>query len=134
MDRGEHITVNDRLQVPGYPNIFVIGDQACVIGKDGRPMPGTVPQAEDNARYVTYALTQVLKNLNPKPHVTRKVGYIIPLGGKWMILKSGPIYVTGYLAYIIRQFVFLRYFIKVLGVWGGIKLILLETELYSRND
>src|SRR6266516_4236717 len=44
VDRGGRVKVQSDLTVPGHPNIFVIGDTACVM-QDGKPLPGVAQPA-----------------------------------------------------------------------------------------
>jgi NADH dehydrogenase len=51
-DRGGRIKVGADLSVPGYQEISVIGDIACVEGPGGRPLPGLATVAIQQARHV----------------------------------------------------------------------------------
>lgn len=51
-DRAGRVKVAPDLTVPGYPNVFVIGDMASVANPDGTPVPGVAPAAMQMARYV----------------------------------------------------------------------------------
>src|SRR6185369_11613241 len=39
-DRIGRIAVTPQLTLPNYPNIFVVGDLALAMGKNGKPLPG----------------------------------------------------------------------------------------------
>jgi NADH dehydrogenase len=45
LDRAGRVLVNPDLTIPGYPNVFVIGDLASLAGPDGRPYPGVAQVA-----------------------------------------------------------------------------------------
>ena len=51
-DKQGRIKVNPDLTVPGYSNIFVVGDLATVEGKNGKPMPGVAQVAMQSGAYV----------------------------------------------------------------------------------
>src|SRR5918912_4524162 len=51
-DRVGRVKVGPDLTLPGYPNIFVIGDTAHVSGPGGKPLPGVAPVAKQQGRYV----------------------------------------------------------------------------------
>src|SRR5215470_17725907 len=55
-DRAGRIKVNADLSVPGRPEIFVVGDTASVIGRDGRTVPGIAPAAKQMGNYVAKAI------------------------------------------------------------------------------
>jgi len=51
-DRNGRIVVDDHLNVPGHPDIFVIGDAAVQPWKKGSPVPGVAQGAIQPGRYV----------------------------------------------------------------------------------
>ncbi len=44
-DKGGRIKVTPQLTIPGYPDIYVVGDLALSIGSDGKPLPGVAQVA-----------------------------------------------------------------------------------------
>src|SRR5207248_1425546 len=109
--------------------IFVIGDQSCFMDTQGKPLPGTSSQAIEQGKYVGYTLAKILRGQQPQPFVCRNLGFIISLGGTWAILTSPRFYMKGWLAYVVRQFVWFNYFWSVAGFWSALKLSLLENKL-----
>ncbi|HEU4402407.1 MAG TPA: NAD(P)/FAD-dependent oxidoreductase, partial [Candidatus Polarisedimenticolia bacterium] len=51
-DRAGRVIVGPDLSLPGHPEVFVIGDTACVAGPGGVPLPGLAPVAMQQGRYV----------------------------------------------------------------------------------
>lgn len=51
-DRMGRVRVNDDLTLPGYENVFVIGDAALCVGENGAPLPGVAPVAMQQGRFV----------------------------------------------------------------------------------
>lgn len=133
-DRGDRLIADGTLRLNNSKDIFVIGDQACIYDSNQHPLPGTAPQAMYQAHYVADAISALMRGKNPKPFSCRTYGYIIPVGRKWAVLKQGPLYIKGWLAYVIRGFVAMHYFASVAGWWRAFKLVAMETKLYSRND
>lgn len=134
VDKGNRMMVNSMFQLELHPNIFVIGDEGCYMGTDGRPLPGTARQAIDQGKYVGYAINQLIQNKQPRAYKCKNYGYIVPLGGKWAILKTQKIYMKGFFAYLARQLAWFDYFRSILGFKKAFKLAILENRLYSRND
>ena len=60
-DRLGRVMVNPDLTLPGYPDIFVIGDMAHLPGKDGNPLPGLAPVATQQGRYVARGIEKRLQ-------------------------------------------------------------------------
>ncbi len=134
-DRKDRISVNEFLQVKTMENILAFGDTACVLGKDGKLVPGSAQDAVDQGKYVAEVLPYLMKNKKPPlPYKNKPHGYILSLGGKWAILDYNKFYFSGYFAYLVGVLVHLRYFASLLGIIKAIKLTWFKTELYSRND
>lgn len=131
---GKRIEVNDFFQLAGHSNVYVIGDQCCHFGPTGEPLPGTASQAIDHAEYVASRILLLIKNKKSDKHECRLYPFVIPLGGKWAIYSSKTLLVSGRFGYMIRQFVWLRYFVSILGYLRGFHWWLRSNELYSRND
>ncbi len=53
LDRNGRVRVDPDLSVPGHPEVFVIGDLACVIDpRTGDPVPGVAPAAIQMGKFV----------------------------------------------------------------------------------
>ncbi len=122
------------LQTQTWPNIFVIGDMACVMNDQGIPAPSTAQDAVAQARYVAYAIVQQLQNKKSKPYSVLKHGFIVSIGGKWAILKVGHWYISGFLGYLVGQGAHLRYYASLVGWWQATKYVVFQMEIYTRND
>jgi len=133
-DRGGRVQTTSYFQAQGQNSIFVIGDQSCFIGTDGRPLPGTALQAIDQGKYVASAVASFNKNKTPEPYHCRDFGYAIPLGGNWGIGITSRSYWKGYAISFILKIQWFRYLRRLIGASQAFKLIWLQTKLYSRND
>lgn len=131
---GKRIEVNDFFQISNHPNVYVIGDQCCHFGPTSEPLPGTASQAIDHAEYVARRILLLSKNKKSYKHECRLYPFVIPMGGKWAIFSSQKLLISGYFGYVIRQLVWLRYFVSILGYLRGFHWWLRSNELYSRND
>ncbi|MCG3125461.1 MAG: NADH dehydrogenase-like protein [Phycisphaerae bacterium] len=61
LDRAGRVVVGPDLTVPGYPEIFVIGDMAHVVGADRQPLPGVATVAMQQGRYVARRIAERLR-------------------------------------------------------------------------
>lgn len=133
-DHTDRIEVDEFFRLENLKNVFILGDQACHHMADGRPLPGTASQAIDQGEYIAGAITKFAANQQPQSHVCKEYGYIIPLHGKWAVVKNKNFYIKGYLAYLIRQWVWVWYYAGLLGPWQAARLLLTNREIYSKND
>jgi NADH:ubiquinone reductase (H+-translocating) len=132
--KGGRIMANHTCMVSTYSNIFVVGDQCCFMDPQGNPLPGTAQQAIHQGKYVAYAIGQLLQNKKPIEFHCKQFPFLITLGGKYAILSSKHFYIKGYLAYLIREFAWFKYFYEILGLSRAVQLTYLENKLYTRND
>jgi NADH dehydrogenase len=100
-DRAGRIKVNGDLSVPGWPDIFAIGDTATLPGEDGRPIPGIAPAAKQMGAYVGRLIAARVKGEPPpKPFEYHHLGDLATIGRKSAVVKLGPIRLTGFLGWL----------------------------------
>ncbi len=67
LDRNGRVPVEPDLTVPGWPEIFVIGDLALFAHPDGRPLPGVSPVAMQQGRHVARSIRRRLSGSAAEP-------------------------------------------------------------------
>lgn len=134
MDKKERLNTKTCLQLLNFQYIFALGDCACIFNEYGRPVPPTAQSAIHQAHYIAHAIVDCIAGREPAPYVPQAHGFIVTLGGKWAIVKWGNWYVKGFLGYLIRTGADFRYFYHLVGFMKAMRIVLLQTELYSRND
>jgi NADH dehydrogenase len=125
LDRAGRVIVGPDLTIPDHPQIFVIGDAAHCIGKEGKPLPGVAPVAIQEGHYVS----KIIKNAIPKekrqPFVYFDKGSMATIGKAKAIAVVGKLQISGFLAWLMWAFVHILYLIGFrnrLGVmlqWGA---------------
>lgn len=142
MDRAGRVRVNPDLTVPGYTNVFAIGDTATLV-QAGKPLPGVAPVAMQQGRYVAALIKQrVTTGGSEHPfHYTEK-GNLATVGRSYAIVDLKGLSFTGLLAWILWLLVHIYYLIGfrnrliTLFQWAwtyltytrGARLITTETE------
>ncbi len=146
LDKNGRLPVNEFFQVvsngkiphfvrDGTGAVFALGDMAAVLDGKGRPVPASAQDAQDQAKYLAYALPYIIKNQKPPlPYKNIKHGFIVNVGGKWAIMSYNGIYLTGWLAYFIDKLAHLRYYASLIGFYKALKCVIFEMEIYGRND
>ncbi len=101
VDRAGRVKVTGNLSVPGYPNVFVIGDTATAT-QNGKPLPGVAPVAMQEGRYVASMIAHRVegKELN-EPFHYRDKGNLATVGRSYAIVDIGKIRFTGLIAWLI---------------------------------
>jgi len=99
-DRGGRVKVQPDLSVQGHPNIFVVGDTAS-LAQDGKPLPGVAQVALQEGRYVGSLLRRRIRgDRPPAPFRYFDKGNMAVVGKGFAVLQSGPIHLSGFLAWL----------------------------------
>jgi NADH dehydrogenase len=111
LDRQGRVIVEPDLSIPGHPEIFVIGDAACAMGKDGKPLPGIAPTAIQQASYVAKILLKETPKANRKPFRYFDKGSMATIGKFKAVAQIRKLELTGFLAWAAWCFIHILYLI-----------------------
>jgi NADH dehydrogenase len=117
------------LSLPGYPNIFVIGDGAAVTSKDGAPVPGIAPAAKQMGAYVGSLIARRLSRRPPPPPPPfryRHAGDLATIGRGAAVVRLGPLQLTGPPGWLFWGFIHVyfliglraRFFVALDWLWS----------------
>jgi NADH dehydrogenase len=95
------ILVGETLQLPGYPEIFAIGDMAHVGSRDTRPHPMMAPVAIQQGDLVAKNIRRALDGLPPETFRYRNRGTMVTIGKSSAVAQVFRLQVTGFLAWVI---------------------------------
>jgi NADH:ubiquinone reductase (H+-translocating) len=99
-DRAGRVPVTGRLRAPGHDDIFVIGDTASVLNRDGKPVPGIAPAAKQQGAYVAKVLSAHVAGHDPPgsfEYADR--GLLATIGRKAAVISFGQLRLKGRLAW-----------------------------------
>jgi NADH dehydrogenase len=99
-DRLGRIPVGADLALPDHPEVFVLGDQAHVVGENGRPLPGLAPVAQQQGRYVARLVRDELRKRPRRPFRYRDRGQMATIGRSRAICDIGRLHFGGFLAWL----------------------------------
>ncbi len=112
-DKGGHIKVNGDLTVPGYPNIYIIGDLALVLRPDGKPLPGVAPVAMQEGAYVAKTIRKRLKGpAGIEPFHYFDKGDLAVIGRARAVANVFGLHLAGFPAWLTWLFVHLMYLVE----------------------
>jgi len=100
-DSAGRIKVQSDLTIPDDPWIFVIGDAAHCLGRDGSPLPGVAPVAMQQGRYVAALINRHLPPAERSPFVYADRGMLATIGRAHAVAQFGPIHASGFLAWFL---------------------------------
>jgi NADH dehydrogenase len=138
LDPGGRVIVDGSLSLPGYDDVFCIGDMAACTDVRGTKVPGIAPAAMQQGRFVA---RQIMRRL--QGYTTRESfryidkGNLATIGRKVAIAQFGRVTLSGLFAWFLWLFVHIcflvgfrnRYAVLVQWIWhyftfrGGAQLI-----------
>jgi NADH:ubiquinone reductase (H+-translocating) len=132
VDRAGRLMVLPDLTVPGWPEIFAIGDTVTIAGPDGKPVPGIAPAAKQQGRYVA----RVIKSrLRAEPRLAafhyRHAGSLATIGKRLAVIDFGRIKLRGALAWWIWGFAHIYFLI---GLRNRLSVILSWLWIQMRDQ
>ncbi len=98
LDRGR-VVVEADLTVPGHPEITVIGDLACFLHQDGKPLPGVAPVAVQMGQHVARNILRGMRQEARLPFRYRDLGTMATIGRRRAVAWIGGRQFTGWLAW-----------------------------------
>lgn len=110
LDRPGRVIVEPDLSLPGFAEVFVIGDAAHVEYKN-KLLPGIAPVAIQQGRYVAKVIAQDLPENPRKPFKYFDKGSMATIGKAKAIAFIGKLQFTGFIAWLMWAFIHLVYLI-----------------------
>ncbi|MET0790954.1 MAG: NAD(P)/FAD-dependent oxidoreductase [Polyangiaceae bacterium] len=137
LDRGGRVIVDRALNVPGYDEVFAIGDLAACSNPDGSPIPGVAPAAAQAGRFVADQILRRVRGLDTTEFRYVNKGNLATIGRKAAVAEFGKAKLSGFLAWVLWLAVHIcfligfrnRYIVLFQWVWhyftnqGGARLI-----------
>lgn len=99
-DRGGRVIVNEDMSIPGHPNVFVAGDQACFVHQTGSPLPGTAPVAIQQGRFVSETIRRDLAGRPREAFRFVDKGQMATIGRSRAIVEIGKLRFSGWFAWV----------------------------------
>lgn len=108
LDHKGRVKIDDYLNPPGFPDIFVIGDAAATV------YSGMAQTAIHDGRYAAQVIGRKLKIQRPEKYVPKKPFYAIPVGPGWAGAILNGVRLYGYVGWMFRRLADLRFFLSIL--------------------
>ena len=98
--RGGTVKVGRTLQLPGHPEVFVIGDLAAVE-QNGRQLPQLIPPAMQEARHVARGILRMLAGERVEPFRYADPGIMATIGRNAGVAEIGPVRMAGFAGWVL---------------------------------
>lgn len=110
LDPQGRVMIEKDLSIPGYPEVFVLGDQAH-LDENGSPLPGLAPVAIQQGKHAAKNIIRKLQNLETLPFKYYDKGSMATIGRKKAVLQFNTIQFGGFFAWMAWLFIHIYYLI-----------------------
>jgi NADH:ubiquinone reductase (H+-translocating) len=111
--KGGLIEVKPDLTIPGYPNIFVVGDLAYSLDRKGQPLPGVAQVAMQGGTYAAKTIRKRLEGKSDvKPFSYFDKGNLAVIGRGRAVAEVFGIHLSGLIAWLVWVFIHLLYVVE----------------------
>lgn len=111
LDKQGRVIVESDLSIPKYPNIFVIGDAAATLGKQGQYLPGLASVAIQQGKFVGDLLNKDPAKIRKKSFHYFDKGSMAIIGKGKAIATTGRLHFSGWVAWFMWCFIHIAYLI-----------------------
>ncbi len=111
LDRQGRAIVGPDLSIPYHPEIFVIGDAAHAVGKNGKPLPGIAPTAIQQGKYVARIIRKKQDQQHRPPFNYLDKGSMATIGKSKAVAMIGKFQFSGFPAWFAWCFIHILYLI-----------------------
>ncbi len=94
------VKVGPTLQLPAHPEVFIIGDAACVE-QNGAPLPMIAPVAMQQADIAARNISALTAGQPLKKFIYRDLGLMATIGRSAAVARLGRLQFTGFTAWLI---------------------------------
>jgi len=102
IDKSGRIKANSDLSVPGFADVYALGDAALVLDGGGNPLPGLAQVAKQQGKYLGNALARKLQSkASPGPFVFHNRGNVAVIGRHAAVIDFGWLRLTGIVAWLL---------------------------------
>lgn len=95
------VRVESTLQLPGHPEVFVIGDASYVEDEKGQPLPMLATVAQQQADAAARNIRNILKGKKPEPFHYKDPGLLATIGRNAAVARIWGLSFSGFIAWLI---------------------------------
>ncbi|HEX9502821.1 MAG TPA: FAD-dependent oxidoreductase, partial [Patescibacteria group bacterium] len=134
-DKKDRTAVESSLNLKKYPQVFLAGDNTCVIDpKTKKPVAQTAQEAINQGKYAAKNIYRSIYQKSLLSYHPGPVIFVIPVTGKFAVMYTPTLIISGFFGWVIRKAADLRYFFSILPWLTAIKYWLFENKIFMKND
>jgi NADH dehydrogenase len=121
LDRAGRVAVGPDCRVPGFDNVFVLGDAATFPGKDGRPLPPLGQVAFQQGAATAKNLVRLLRGQPTRPFAYFDFGQLVSVGHQFAAVRLLGVRLSGFVAWLVWRSLYLG---KLVGFGNKLRVVL----------
>ncbi len=98
---GNRVPVEPTLQLPGQPNVYVVGDLTAFPDGSGGYLPGVAQVAMQGGVRAANNIVRTIEGKPPQPFRYRDKGTMATIGWNRAVADIGPLHLSGFPAWVI---------------------------------
>ena len=98
------LVVEDTLQLPGHPEVFVLGDAAYLVDAGGQPLPMLATVAQQQAKTAAQNIVRMRSGQMPASFRYRDPGLLATIGRNAAVARIAGLSFSGFSAWVIWIF------------------------------
>jgi len=111
-DKAGRVKVNPDLTIPSYPDIYVIGDLASALDRNGKPLPGLAQVAMQGGAYAAKSILRKVKGQSELPPFRYfDKGSLAVIGRASAVADVFGAHLSGFGAWLVWVFIHLMYLV-----------------------
>ncbi len=101
-DKAGRVKVEPNLTIPNYPDIYVVGDLACSVDAQGKPLPGVTQVAVQEGQHAAKAILYKVKRQSKRASFQYSDKGSLAVIGRWAaVANASGVHLSGFLAWIV---------------------------------
>lgn len=134
-DQGK-VLIDQGLRVRGWENVFAVGDnQEFIDPKTQKPVPALAYTAVDQGKIAAKNIYNILNSRDIESYKPYYGIWIAPVGGKFALAHLwGGWNVSGFMGWLVRELVDLRYLISILPLKEALFIFRQEMMIFTKDD
>jgi len=134
-DKKDRTVVTEFLNLKKLTNVFVVGDNCCFVDpQTKKPVPQTAQEAIRQGKQAAKNIYRLIHGRDLLPYSAGPTRFVIPVSGKFAIMYTTNLILSGFAGWIVRRGADLRYFVSILPFFKALGYWLMETEVFMEND
>lgn len=121
LDRGGRVAVEPDCRAPGHGHVFVLGDAATFLGKDGRPLPPLGQVAFQQGAHTGRNLVRLLRGRATQPFRYFDFGQLVSVGHQFAAVRLLGARLSGFVAWFVWRTLYLS---KLVGFGNKVRVVL----------